>query len=73
MNSAQLKKEYLSARELEVLKLLARGCKDREIAFALEIEESTVRFHVRRIISRLGVKNRAEAVYYACRNGWLRD
>jgi len=73
MGTTQSKKEFLSARELEVLKLLARGCKNREIASELSIEETTVRFHISRIISKLGVKNRAEAVYCACKNGWLKE
>ena len=73
MNTIQIKKESLSARELEVLALMARGCKNREIALELGIRETTVRFHVRRILDKLSVKNRAEAVYYACKNGWFKD
>jgi two-component system response regulator DegU len=73
MNTNQLKKECLSSRELEVLRLLAQGCKNREIASSLGVEESTVRFHVGRIMEKLRVKNRAEAVYHACKNGWLKE
>ena len=73
MGMVQLKKEFLSVRELEVLKLLARGCKNREIALELGIGETTVRFHVRRILDKLKVKNRTEAVCYAFRNGWIKD
>lgn len=73
MDTSQYNKDLLSAREFEILQLLAHGCKNREIGFALDIEESTVRFHVGRILNKLGVKNRVQAVYHACRNGWLRD
>ena len=73
MDTIQLKKDFLSAREFEVLKLLAQGRKNCEIGLTLHIEESTVRFHIGRILNKLGVRNRAQAVYYACRNGWLRD
>ena len=73
MNITQLQDEALSDREFEVLELLARGCKNREIAKALEIEECTVRFHVGNILKKLSVKNRTEAVCYAFRNGWIND
>lgn len=61
----------LSDRELEVLELVAQGHKDREIAFILEIEECTVRFHVRNLLEKLSVKNRPAAVYRAFKNGWI--
>ena len=63
----------LSARESEVLELLARGCKNCEIALALEIEERTVRFHIGNILDKLNVKNRTEAVCYAFRRRWITD
>jgi len=65
--------EILSAREFEVLELVARGCKNREIGQALEIEERTVRFHVENILDKLSVKSRTEAVCYAFRHGWIND
>ncbi len=52
----------LSPRELEVLGLLARGYKNRQIADALVISLSTVKVHVRHIFEKLGARNRAEAV-----------
>ena len=63
--------ETLSAREFEVLELIGRGCKNREIAQELQIEERTVRFHVENILDKLGVSNRTEAVCYAFRSGWI--
>jgi DNA-binding NarL/FixJ family response regulator len=65
--------EVLSTREFEVLELLARGCKNREIAQALEIEEVTVRFHVGNILDKLEVRSRTEAVCHAFRKGWIKD
>jgi DNA-binding NarL/FixJ family response regulator len=65
-------KEILSAREFEVLRLIARGCKNREIAQALEIEERTVRFHVENILDKLNVENRTHAVCHAIRMGWIK-
>ena len=52
----------LSERELEVLHLLARGASNQEIADELTITLSTARKHVSNIISKLGVKNRTQAV-----------
>lgn len=69
----QQNQEILSFRELEVLELIARGCRNREIALALVIEERTVRFHVENILDKLKVKNRAEARCFVCRNGWIND
>lgn len=50
--------QVLSARDCEVLELIAQGCKNRQIAQALEIEEATVRFHVGNILDKPEVKNR---------------
>lgn len=51
----------LSARELEVLRLLARGLTDREIADALLVSPRTVESHVSNVLHKLGARNRAEA------------
>ncbi|MEU0823095.1 helix-turn-helix transcriptional regulator [Streptomyces mirabilis] len=51
----------LGARELEVLGLLARGRRNRDIAQELHISESTVKFHVKKILDKLGVTSRGEA------------
>jgi DNA-binding NarL/FixJ family response regulator len=54
--------EILSPRELEVLGLLAQGLRNRDVAEALVISESTTKVHVRHILEKLGVRTRAEAV-----------
>jgi DNA-binding NarL/FixJ family response regulator len=59
----------LSARELEVLQLIAEGKTNKEIAAQLFISERTVKFHVSAILSKLGVHNRTEAVHVAKEKG----
>jgi DNA-binding NarL/FixJ family response regulator len=59
----------LTPRELEVLSLVAEGHTNREIAAELSISENTVNFHVRNILARLDVRNRAEAAAHATRVG----
>jgi DNA-binding NarL/FixJ family response regulator len=58
----------LTPRELEVLKLLAEGLGQKKIAQALVITPKTVATHIQRILTKLGVHSRAEAVAYAHRN-----
>ncbi len=59
----------LSARELEVLRLVARGLGNQEIAAALGIGEATVRSHVSSILSKLHLASRTQAALYALREG----
>jgi NarL family two-component system response regulator LiaR len=60
--------EPLTSRQDEILTLLGEGRSDQEIGKTLHLEESTVRSHVHRILQRLGVESRAQAVAYANRN-----
>jgi two-component system, NarL family, response regulator DevR len=59
----------LTARECEVLKLLAHGNSNRDIGAQLFISETTAKFHVGNILRKLGVSRRAEAVYEASKMG----
>ena len=59
----------LTERELDVLRLLAQGDGDREIAEKLVISERTVHFHVGNILSKLHLANRTQAALYAIRKG----
>ena len=59
----------LSAREIEVLRLLVTGRRNREIASALEITEGTVKLHVSSILGKLGADDRTEAVTMALQRG----
>jgi len=59
----------LSAREIEVLRLLVTGRRNREIAGTLEITEGTVKLHVSSILEKLGADDRTEAVTVALQRG----
>lgn len=59
----------LSAREAEVLCMLARGLSNKEIGAVLEIAEGTVKIHVSGILAKLGVTDRARAIVVAVKRG----
>lgn len=59
----------LSDRETEVLELVAAGRSNREIASQLYISESTVKYHLRNILDKLHLENRAQVIAYAARKG----
>ncbi|MBZ0306683.1 MAG: response regulator transcription factor [Anaerolineae bacterium] len=61
--------DSLTPREVEVLKLMAQGLQNKEIALKLMISERTVKFHVSSILSKLGAGNRTEAVSLAAQRG----
>jgi len=59
----------LTEREIEVLRLLAKGATNREIAEALCVSEGTVKNHVSSILSRLGLRDRLQAALFAHEHG----
>jgi DNA-binding NarL/FixJ family response regulator len=63
--------ETLTARELEVLRLLGEGLGNKGIAYRLRISEHTVKFHVGALMAKLGASSRTEAVATAARRGLI--
>jgi len=63
----------LTPREAEVLRLMAQGLNNREIAARLVITDATVKTHVNNIFSKADLRDRAQAVVYAIRQGLAGD
>lgn len=62
-------REELSAREMQVLKLIVKGKSNKEIAATLGVVEGTVKIHINNILSKLGVSDRTQATTFALQNG----
>ena len=72
LTGAATPKEFydgLTAREVEILKLLAAGMANKQIAYRLKISEKTVRNHVSNMYQKLNIYDRSQAVLYAVRKG----
>jgi NarL family two-component system response regulator LiaR len=62
-------KDKLSEREIQILRMLTQGKLDHEIAEELVLTEVTIRTHISRILSKLGLENRVQAALYGLRSG----
>ena len=62
-------KPVLSEREIEIMQLIAKGLKNKAIADELKISENTVKYHLKHILQKLNLKNRAEAAAYSVQSG----
>lgn len=70
---SQVDPVHLTAKELEVLGLVCRGLRNKEIARDLAMSVRTVEGHLDAIFNRLGVRSRTEAAMYAATQGWFSD
>jgi two-component system nitrate/nitrite response regulator NarL len=67
--SGSVRKAPLSPREQEILRLVATGSSNKEVARALGVAESTVKIHVQHILRKLGLSSRVQAAVYAAEHG----
>ncbi len=70
--ASEFQLQPLSTREMEILKCIARGQSNKEIAKALGISRQTVKNHMTSILRKLAVNDRTQAAVYALRRGWIR-
>ncbi len=67
------REEELSEREKEVLRFVAEGLTNRNIAARLSLSENTIKYHLKNILQKLHLRNRAQAVAYALQSGLLQS
>ncbi|MFC5742147.1 response regulator [Dyella tabacisoli] len=67
--AAHMMDDALTCREIEVLRLVAQGLSNKEIAHSIHISEETAKSHVSNILSKLGARDRTQAVVIAARRG----
>jgi two-component system, NarL family, response regulator LiaR len=69
--AAEAESDQLTARELDIIKLAAKGLTNKDIADKLHLSYRTVEGHMRGIFNKLGIGSRTEAVLYGLKNGWF--
>lgn len=73
MLKGEVRQRELTAREEEILKLIARGYSNKEISTQLKIAVKTVESHKANLMQKLELRSRTEIVRYAVRQGWLQE
>ncbi|GIP15797.1 DNA-binding response regulator [Paenibacillus montaniterrae] len=71
--ASEANKHPLTAREQDILRLVAKGYVNREIAAQLDISEHTVKNHLKNILQKLHLSNRVQLTRYAYEQGWVHD
>jgi two-component system nitrate/nitrite response regulator NarL len=71
-SAATAEGESLSAREREVLALLAEGASNKELARRLDVAESTIKIHIQHILRKLNLSSRVQAAVYAIQHGYAK-
>ncbi|MBI3741557.1 MAG: response regulator transcription factor [Chloroflexi bacterium] len=71
-SNGQTRQDILSEREQQVLGLVAEGLINRDIAARLNLSENTIKYHLKNILQKLHLHNRAQAVAYALKSGLLK-
>lgn len=66
-----MNEKSLTPRQIEVVRLIASGLQNKQIAYEMHVSEATVKLHISGLLSRLGVKNRTGAVMKALRMNLL--
>ena len=69
--ASHLTSDALSAREIEVLRMVGEGCSNKVVADHLKISEDTVKGHMRSILSKLNANDRTHAVMFAVKRGFI--
>ncbi len=70
-DQTEMDSPLLSDRELEMMTLLSQGLRDRDIANQLFISESTVKFHINNILTKLKARTRYQALHQVMQRGWI--
>jgi NarL family two-component system response regulator LiaR len=71
-NSAERPADHITNREINIIKLAAKGMSNKSIAAELHLSNRTVEGHLRTIFNKLGVGSRTEAVLFGLRKGWFK-
>jgi DNA-binding NarL/FixJ family response regulator len=72
-NTVSTTQKGLTERQIEIVKCIAEGLSNKQIAYKLNLKEGTVKVHITIILKVLNVKNRTSAIIEASRRGYISD